>query len=63
VLSQLNYYRAYGLEDLVRLRIKELEEQGKGPGLCEQCGECEPKCTQQLKIMDLLQQAKELIDG
>lgn len=62
ILTQLNYYRAYGLKDPVRERIRELEEEGVGPSLCEQCGECEPQCTQQLKITELLEQAKALIE-
>ncbi len=61
VLSQLDYFRAYGLASLARGSIRKLEEAGKGPSLCVQCGECEPKCTQKLKIMELLEQAKGLI--
>jgi hypothetical protein len=50
-----NLARVYGLRDWARQEYASLEE-GKRASSCNQCATCEPKCPNQLPIMEQLQE-------
>lgn len=68
----MNWYRVWGLEEEARKAYAALSEKGTwGPwvgritGLnadaCVQCGECEPKCPQNISIIEQLQEVAETL--
>jgi len=61
IFELVNYYRVYGLEDYARERFAGLRESGKGADQCVECGECEEKCPQKIKIVEQLQEAHRLL--
>ena len=58
----MNYYRVYGLKEFARqayadLGVKNIEwNKGLKAEFCLQCGECEPKCPQNIPIMAQLEE-------
>jgi len=67
VFELVNYYRVYGLQDYAHNTYMKLIEhslegkQGKDATFCAQCGECEDKCPQKLKIIEQLKEAHALL--
>ncbi|MDR1000930.1 MAG: aldo/keto reductase [Clostridiales bacterium] len=61
LFSIMNYHKVYGLTDYARKQYAEALE-GKGwvktkmPADCIECGQCEGKCPQHLKIIDQLKE-------
>lgn len=58
--SLYNYARVYGLTGWARQEYERMEL-AKRAGSCEKCGECEPKCPNQLPIMAQLEQVDALL--
>jgi predicted aldo/keto reductase-like oxidoreductase len=57
----MNLHKVYGLTDHARnlynrLSNAEKPERGKKAEDCIECGECEPKCPQKIKIMEQLRE-------
>lgn len=57
----MNLHKVYGLTDHARMlynRLSKAEkpERGKKAGECIECGECEPKCPQKIRIMEQLRE-------
>jgi len=70
----MNYYRVYGIQDYaveqyarllngesVWLQNQRIE--GKAAVACVQCGECEPKCPQNIAIIEQLQEVDATLGG
>ncbi len=59
VFSAMNYYKVYGLVDLAKERFAKFgksERDGANPADCIQCGACEKKCPQKIKIREQLKE-------
>ncbi|MFQ6099153.1 MAG: aldo/keto reductase [Armatimonadota bacterium] len=57
----MNYHRVYGLTQYAKQQYKRFGAErwpldGKNAGACEECGECEPKCPQNIKIIEQLRE-------
>jgi hypothetical protein len=55
----MNWYRVWGLEDQAKAayaKLAESEKNGEPASACIQCGQCEPKCPQNIPIMDQLKE-------
>lgn len=52
----MNYFRVYGLRDYARQQYARLAKDSSAAGDCLECGECEPKCPQNLKIVEQLRE-------
>jgi predicted aldo/keto reductase-like oxidoreductase len=60
----MNYFRVFGLKDYARGEYKRLEKRRKRDGTvveawaaaCIECGECEPKCPQDIPIREQLKE-------
>jgi hypothetical protein len=55
----MNYYRVYGLREFARQTYADLgvkNTEGLKAEFCLQCGECEPKCPQNIPIMAQLEE-------
>ncbi len=50
----MNYHRIYGLTDVARSRYARLVGRKEHAAACLECGQCEPKCPQNIKIMNQL---------
>jgi predicted aldo/keto reductase-like oxidoreductase len=50
----MNYHRVYGLTDYARAEYQNIGKYewtpGKSASACTECGECEKKCPQKIKI-------------
>jgi len=55
-----NYAKVYGLTEWAKRRYAKMEE-GKRASACIRCGECEPKCPNDLPIMDQLEETDKLL--
>ena len=55
-----NLARVYGLRDWAREQYAKMDE-AKRAASCTRCEECEPKCPNELPIMDQLQEVDELV--
>jgi predicted aldo/keto reductase-like oxidoreductase len=56
----MNYHRVYGLTDYARTEFKKVgEKEGYGASLveCIECGKCEEKCPQNIKVREKLKEA------
>ena len=66
VFQLANYERVYGMKQVAHSEYKPLTEgahwsKNKGAESCTECGQCEPKCPQKIKIMSQLKQAHEML--
>ncbi len=61
IFHQYNMARVYGLWDLAHQRYADLEKKGVAVDACIECGECEPKCPQNIDIRDQLKQAEKAL--
>lgn len=52
----MNYHRLYGLTEYARREYARLVAQGGSADQCQECGQCEPKCPQSLRIVDQLRE-------
>jgi hypothetical protein len=52
----MNYYRLYRLEDYAKRSYGWLAQRGGAASQCLECGECEPKCPQNIPIIRQLQE-------
>jgi predicted aldo/keto reductase-like oxidoreductase len=64
----MNLYRVYNLLGPARFKYKEWQDNeghpwfnGKTAARCVQCGECEPKCPQNIKIMEQLREVDRVL--
>ena len=64
----MNYYRVYGLKDYARQQYATLKENSiegmdvpSWAASCMECGECEPKCPQNIPIIDQLKETHEAL--
>lgn len=63
VFNLYNMARVYGLWNMARARYADLVKRNQGADLCRECGACEPKCPQRIKIPEQLQEAHEALAG
>jgi predicted aldo/keto reductase-like oxidoreductase len=63
IFAQYNVARVYGLWDVARDRYANLVKKGVAVDACIECGECEPKCPQNIAIVDQLKQAEQALLG
>ena len=65
IFRAVNRYRVYGAKDGARGAYKKLikdnKEDKQPAGACIECGECEPKCPQKIKIVEQLKLSHELL--
>jgi len=61
VMSCIEDYRFWGLKETARRRYAHL--QGMKADACEECGECETKCTQKLSIIEEMRFARETFEA
>jgi len=64
IFQQTNYYKIYGIKDYARQSYEEIGSQwlrGKRADACIECGLCETKCPQRLKIRDQLKESHILL--
>lgn len=63
--SLMNHHRVYGLTEHAKSQYKEIGKvdwlKGKNASHCTECGECEPKCPQKIKIIEQLKETVEAI--
>jgi predicted aldo/keto reductase-like oxidoreductase len=61
----LNCLRVWGLEELARKRYKQLgkNKSRRWAEACVECGECEPKCPQNIPIRERLREVAEALGG
>jgi len=52
----MNYLRVYGLGEYARHEYARLVREHKSAVVCEECGECEPKCPQHIPIVAQLKE-------
>lgn len=52
----MNYHRLYGLTEYARREYAKLLLKGASADKCRECGECEPKCPQNLPIVEQLKE-------
>ena len=52
----MNYHRLYGLTEYSRAQYARLLREGGSAAQCEECGECEPKCPQNIRIVEQLKE-------
>lgn len=65
----MNYFRVFGLRDYAQREYKRLEKRRKRDGTvveawaaaCVECGECEPKCPQDIPIREQLKETHETL--
>jgi predicted aldo/keto reductase-like oxidoreductase len=64
----MNLHRVYKLTESARFKYKEWQDneghpwfEGKTAARCVQCGECEPKCPQNIKIMQQLEEVDKIL--
>lgn len=64
----MNYYRVYGLKDYARQQYATLKEISledmdvpSWADTCIECGECEPKCPQEIPIIDQLKETHQAL--
>lgn len=66
IFELVNYHRVFDLPSAALSGYKELTDgafwlEGKNASFCETCGECEPRCPQQLRIVENLKDAHALL--
>jgi predicted aldo/keto reductase-like oxidoreductase len=71
----MNYYNVYGLKEYARKLYRQIgagdaiwilpelafESGGHQADACTECGECEEKCPQKIKIMERLKEAHKVL--
>ena len=67
IFEQVNYHKVYDIPDAALSGYADLKRgvpwlQGKDASHCIECGECEPKCPQNIEIQKNLKAARELLD-
>jgi len=60
IFELVNLARLYGLEDVARKHYAALEAEGAGASSCIECGRCEEKCPQKIRIIDQLKESRTL---
>lgn len=67
IFQAYTYWNVYGLKDLARNTYKNYLENEKNPGAtseaCVNCGYCERKCPQHLKVRELLKKAEGVLNA
>lgn len=65
IFQAYTYYNVYGLKDAAKNAWKNYVENPKNPGatseVCVDCGHCEKKCPQHLKVRELLKKAEDTL--
>lgn len=66
IFRLMNYSRVYGLDEYARSQFAKLGEtssSGQSPSACVECGACETKCPQGIKIREQLKQTLKVLGG
>lgn len=64
VFQMMNLHKVYGLTDLAKKKFAELgknEWNGQSPVVCSECGACEKKCPQKIRIREQLKETSALL--
>lgn len=63
VFRLMNLHRVWGLTELARQRYRELSSGSEvsDATVCVECGECEPKCPQNIPIIEQLKESHEVL--
>ena len=64
IFQMMNYHKIYGIKDYARKCYSEIGSgwiRGKKADSCNECGECEKKCPQGIKIREQLKESNEVL--
>lgn len=65
IFQLMNYYTVYGLREYARKQYQNIgsgdKDERKQADACAECGECEEKCPQKIKIMEKLKEAHKVL--
>ena len=65
IFQLMNYYTVYGLKEYARKQYQNIgsgdKDERKQADACVECGECEEKCPQKIKIMERLKEAHKVL--
>jgi predicted aldo/keto reductase-like oxidoreductase len=63
IFRLMNFYSVYGVKDWAKQQYSFLLSRHGGADACVECGECEEKCPQKIKIREDLKKAHTLLTG
>jgi len=63
IFRLVNYYKVYGIGDWARDRYRRIaRRQGQGADRCQECGECEEKCPNDIPVREQMKEARTLLE-